>query len=241
MLWSLIYYVKNTYIGVEMNIENDLNKYLEELKVKLADMFAEETSGHDISHLTRTLNLALHLQEKEGGDKWVIATAALLHDMHRLIQFKTGKYCLPADSLSEVQKILEAVDFPKDKVEKILSAVKYHEEYDFSVTGKAKRDIETLILQDADNLEAMGAIGVVRTFSVGAIEKLPFWDPTIPIDNEIYEIAVLNPTTIHHFYTKLLKLKDNMNTETGKKLALHRHKYMELFLEEFFKEWEGEI
>src|SRR3990172_4058896 len=118
---------------------------------QIKTVFAADSSGHDIYHLKRVMNLALHIQEKEGGDMLIIAASALVHDVHRIIQNQTGKFCAPKDSLPQVSAILDKVDFPEDKKANVLHCVEYHEEYNFSQAGKTVADIETLILQDADN------------------------------------------------------------------------------------------
>lgn len=213
---------------------------LAQLEAKIREMFAGESSGHDIHHLKRVLNLARHIQAKEGGDLEIISLAALAHDVHRLIQGQRGKYCSPAESLSTVRELLEPLSLPEETTTKILHCIEFHEEYSFGATGKTVSDLETLILQDADNLDAIGAIGIGRTFSFGGSHGLPMWDPEIPVERETFDDAVNDPTTLHHFYSKLLKLKDNMNTETGRQMAAARHAVMERFVEEFVAEWKGE-
>ncbi len=217
-----------------------MEEIISKLENEIKKTFSSESSGHDIYHLKRVLNLALHIQKKEGGDKLVIGISAFLHDIHRIIQIETGKYCTPKDSLPIVKKILEKIDIPKDKIERILHCIEFHEEYSFSNQGKTVNDIETLILQDADNLDAIGAIGIGRTFAFGGTYKRLMWIPEIPFDRKTFDEPELDPSTVHHFYSKLLKLKENMNTKTAKKMALERHKFMKIFLDEFFKEWNGE-
>ncbi|HBY19990.1 MAG: hypothetical protein A2Y24_01425 [Clostridiales bacterium GWE2_32_10] len=220
-----------------MNLEQIIKKLEDEIKI----MFCKESSGHDIYHLVRTKNIALKLQEKEGGDRDVIGVSAFLHDVHRIIQKETGKFCHPKDSLSKVRDIIENADvkLSEEKIKGILHCIEFHEEYSFTEEGISVSDIETLILQDADNLDAIGAIGIARTFLYGGSHGVPMWNPEVGFDREIYDEAVEDPSTIHHFYSKLLRLKDNMNTEAGKQLAKHRHEVMENYLAEFFDEWEG--
>ncbi len=217
-----------------------MKKILQDLEKTVQKMFHSESSGHDIYHLKRVLNLAMHLQKKEGGDKLVIAVAAFLHDIHRVIQKETGKFCSPKDSLTKVSAILNTVDIPSNKRDNILHCIEFHEEYGFTRQGKTTTNIETLIIQDADNLDGIGAIGISRTFSFGGAYKLPMWTPDIPFVQEVFDESDLDPSTVHHFYSKLLRLKDNMNTVTAKRMASNRHKFMERFLEEFFSEWKGE-
>jgi uncharacterized protein len=192
--------------------------------------FKNETSGHDINHLERVFNLALRIQSKEGGDRYVIGIAALVHDYHRLLN------CTPKQSLSKVKKLLEKAGVQKDKIPMILHVVEHHE---FDETTKNVSDKETLIIQDADKLDAIGAIGVARTFSYGATQKVPMYEPTMPLSTNKYNPNQEDPSTIHHFYSKLLKLANNMNTKTGKKLAKHRKEFTKQFAEEFIKEWQG--
>ncbi len=214
-------------------------RIIDQLEEDIKELFNQDSTGHDIYHLRRVLNLALHLQKKEGGDKLVIAVAAFLHDVHRIIQKESGKYCSPRDSLPKIKEILDRTCLSQTQKEKIMHCIEFHEEYGFSKDGKSVSDIETLILQDADNLDAMGAIGIGRTFAFGGAHNLPLWIPEKSFDRETFDESKKDHSTIHHFHSKLLKLKDDMNTKTAKTMALKRHKFMEAFLKEFFAEWEG--
>lgn len=221
--------------------KNNPLSYIKLLEPKVKDMFKSESSGHDIDHLQRVSKLALHIQEKEGGDRLIIGISAYLHDIHRLVEKETGNFCPPKNSLPEIQKILDEVDFPEDKIGMVLHGIEFHEEYGFSSVGKTVSDIETLILQDADNLDAIGAIGIGRTFAYHGSKGDPLWNQEIPIDRNIYDESQSDPDAIHHFYSKLLKLSDNMNTVTAKQMASERHKFMEEFVNRFIREWDGEI
>lgn len=219
---------------------DDLKHFLEKLEVKIKEMFASENSGHDIYHLERVRDLALHIQEKEGGGRLVIGVSAFLHDIHRLMEKDTGSFVPPKQSLPVIQKILGEINFPQKELEQILHCIEHHEEYDFSEEGKTANDLETLILQDADNLDAIGAIGIGRTFTFGGAHSTPMWIPEKSLDREFYNESINDPSTIHHFYSKLFKLKDNMNTKTGKDMAEERHKFMQKFVDQFISEWKGE-
>lgn len=207
---------------------------------KLEKLFAADPTGHDIGHLTRVYNIAKHLQKNEGGDRKVILLSALLHDVHRMIESRTGSYCMPEDSLSEVESILKEIDIDIETITKVLHCIKFHEQYNFSKQGKTVMDLETLILQDADNLDANGAIGIARGFMYAGTNGIPMWLPDLPFDREYYTDAQNDCSEIHHFHSKILRLRDNMNTKTGRKLAEKRHKFVELYMAEFFKEWKGE-
>lgn len=218
-----------------------MNNIETKLIARLGKLFSLESSGHDIGHLTRVHNIAVHLQAIEGGDEEVISLATLLHDMHRLMEYETGKFCTPADSLSRIREILADLEISEDLIEKIVHCVSFHEEYGFSEKGKTVDDIETLILQDADNLDAMGAIGIARAFSFAGSHNVAIWDPKVPIEPGHFDESRLDPSEIHHFYNKLLRLKENMNTKAGREMAQERHDFMELYLNHFFKEWQGEL
>ena len=220
---------------------DELEKYKKLLEDKINKMFRKDSTGHDLYHLNRVYNLALHLQEKEGGDRLVIGISAFLHDVHRIMEKETGKFCPPKDSLPIISKLLEEVSFPKEKIDNVLHCIEFHEEYNFSKEGKTVSDIETLILQDTDNLDAIGAIGIGRTFTFGGSHNVPMWIPERPFDREYFDESKKDSSTLHHFHSKLIKLKDNMNTETGKKMAQARHEYMLGFIKQFISEWKGEV
>ncbi|MDP8269673.1 MAG: hypothetical protein P9L97_13195, partial [Candidatus Tenebribacter davisii] len=131
------------------------------------------------------------------------------------------------------------IDVSELQKAKIKHCIEFHEEYDFTETGKTALDIETLILQDADNLDALGAIGIGRTFAYSGAHNVIMWQPEIPFESGLYADEQPDPSTLHHFYSKLLKMKENMNTQTALKLAQKRHDFMKSFLEEFFEEWQG--
>lgn len=209
------------------------------LQAMLKERFQDEASGHDIYHLFRVDLLARRIQAAEGGNNLVICVAALVHDLHRILGTGNKTYCSPKNSLPEVEKLIEPLGLDQEIITKVLHCVEYHEEYNFSEDGKHAIDLETLILQDADNLDAMGAIGIGRSFAFMGAHGKPLWLPDVPVDRPFYDESEMDISTIHHFYHKLLKLKDNMNTATGKQLAIERNAYMERFLEEFLAEWEG--
>lgn len=201
-----------------------------------------EASAHDFHHAERVFNNAMYLQKHEGGDKLVIGFAALVHDICRPWEKKTGKSHFGKEALKIIKKVLENSDVPHDKVQQTLDIVQLHDIYDWSVKHTNK-SIELQVVQDADNLDAIGALGIARTFAFGGSNGLPMY---IPAENLTFEKDFIDDpkhrtSTIAHFYEKLLKLKQNMNTKTGIEIAKHRHTFMEGFLKEFFDEWEGKF
>ena len=220
-------------------IDHLIDSTIASLESKIRHLFHKEGSGHDIYHLKRVLNLALAIQEQEGGDRLVLAVAAFLHDLHRIMEKESGVFCPPTASLSQIRELLEETGLTDKQKERVCQCVEFHEEYDFSKTGKTAQDIETLILQDADNLDAIGAIGIGRTFTFNGAHNIVMYNPELPFDRKHFDESGLDPSTIHHFHSKLLKLKDNMNTGAGKRMAEHRHEFMERFEREFMEEWNG--
>lgn len=214
-----------------------LEKYIEELKPYVINLFKNDSSGHDISHLIRTMRTALYIQEKEGGDRIIIGISAFLHDVHRIMQNESGKFVSPKDSISQVKDILSHINLSEEQINKICYCIEYHEEYNWN--GKNVEDINTLILQDADNLDAIGAIGIGRTFSYGGSHNVVMYDDSTPLNenNDYSETNGDDPSTIHHFYHKLFKLGNNMNTKTAKELANKRTEFMKAFVNEFLSEW----
>lgn len=221
-------------------MDEQLNQYKDLLDAKLLAMFGGEGSGHDLNHLMRVYNLALHIQLTEGGDRLVIGIAALLHDVHRLMKREDGKLTLPIESLPTIKEMLDEVNFPSDAKEQVLKAIELHEDYYFAVQHTEAVDRESKILQDADRLEAIGAIGIARCFAFAGAHGVPIYNPNLPLDSKPTDSSQADPSGIHHFYRKLLKLGEGMHTETAKKIAKERHHYMEEFVERFLKEWKGE-
>lgn len=193
-------------------------------------------AGHDWFHVERVYKNTLLLLQTEKADKPTALLGALLHDIadskfhngDETIGPKKARTFLNSigiepKTIDEVVLIIENISFKGGNFEK-----KIH-----------SKELE--VVQDADRLDAIGAIGIARTFNYGGFKNNPIYDPDLsPKVNMTKEEYKMNKgTTINHFYEKLLLLKDRMNTETGKKLAHQRHKYMEGFLKQFFDEWEG--
>lgn len=217
-----------------------LEEYIEIIKPHIIELFKNDSTGHDISHLIRTMNIAINICDKENGEKLIVGIAAFMHDIHRIMQNETGKFVSPKDSLPKVRKILSNTDLSEESINKICYCIEFHEEYNWN--GNNVNDLNTLILQDADNLDAIGAIGIGRSFAYGGARNRLMYDESKPlnIDEDYFEEnGDVDPSTIHHFYHKLFKLSDNMNTKTGKEQAIRRTEYMKEFVKEFLDEWTG--
>lgn len=194
---------------------------------------ANSEAGHNWFHVNRVRKIALHLQSIEGGNAFQIEMAALLHDISDA-KFNGGDEGLRAQ---ESEAFLRQQELSEEDTLSICYLV---ENCSFKGGHGTHPDkIELKILQDADRLDAMGAIGIARTFNYGGYKNAPMYDPQIEPKREqsLKEYRQGDNTTINHFYEKLLKLKEGMHTATGKKLAAERHQFMLTFLEQFYREW----
>jgi uncharacterized protein len=194
--------------------------------------------GHDWFHIERVYKNALLIAEGEDCDVTVVKLGALLHDIADS-KFHNGDESVgpkTAKTFLEVQNVTE---------ETILHVIAIIENISFK-GGNFDQQFhskELAIVQDADRLDAIGAIGIARTFNYGGFKNRALYDPEIApnlaMSKEEYKKS--EAPTINHFYEKLLLLKDKMNTETGKKIAKKRHDFMIHFLAQFYAEWEGEV
>lgn len=217
-----------------------VQSYLQNLENQIIEMFKGEGTGHDIGHLHRVTNLALKIAEAEkGASVVVVAISAFLHDLHRIMQTEKGKTVHPKQSITLAKRLLKNTDLSKEMVDEICYCIEHHENYNWN--GNNVTNINALIVQDADNLDMLGAIGVGRTFTYGGANGMLMYDPSVPLNtnNDYTEFGGNDPSTIHHFYHKMFKLGDNMNTKTAKKLAKSRTKFLHTFASEFLNEWNG--
>ena len=193
-------------------------------------------AGHDWFHIQRVYNNALNLLKTEQANEQVVVLAALLHDIADS-KFHNGDETIGPKKAMEFMTSIDINDDIKEHVVKIIENISF-KGGNFNKTFHSK---ELEIVQDADRLDAIGAIGIARTFNYGGYKNNGLYDPEIQPKLKMTKEEYKNHkgTTINHFYEKLLLLKDLMNTETGKKLAENRHQYMEGFLEQFYKEWNG--
>jgi len=194
--------------------------------------------GHDWFHIQRVYKNALLIATGESCDETVVKLGALLHDIadskfhagDETVGPKVAREFLENEGVSEaiishVIQIIDNISFKGGKTEKVFSS------------------IELDIVQDADRLDAIGAIGIARAFNYGGFKNRSMYDPNIAPNLQMSKEEYKNSQapTINHFYEKLLLLKDKMNTETGKQIAEQRHHYMQEFLAQFYAEWDGEM
>ncbi|MBC8062517.1 MAG: HD domain-containing protein [Clostridiaceae bacterium] len=195
-----------------------------------------EATGHDWWHVLRVYKTSKYIGEKENADMFIVELAALLHDISDW-KFNNGNSDIGVKLASEWLKTLEVEAGVISQVANIIGTLSFKG----GTVSSFQQTIEGRVVQDADRLDAIGAIGIARTFAYGGYKGREIYNPDIKA--EIYksfdEYKSKDGTTINHFYEKLLLLKDLMNTETGKVLANQRHEFMEGFLAEFYKEWDS--
>ena len=208
-----------------MNKDIILNK----TKAFVKDKLCNEGSGHDWFHIKRVYNLATYLCEKEGGDEFIIKMTALLHDID------DWKF---SNNSKTTENFLKSLDVDEEYIHKIINIITTMS-YKGGVVNSTQNSLEGKIVQDADRLDAMGAIGIARAFTYGGNKNRLMYDPDIkPMDfQSLDEVKNLNNHTINHFYEKLLKLRNLINTDTARQIAEERHRFMEIYLDEFYYEW----
>lgn len=211
-------------------MKNLIENTVEFVKEKLKGAEA----GHDWYHIERVWKLSKSIAESENCDLQVVELAALLHDIADP-KFHNGDETL---ALKVSREFLEGKHTSEEVIEKVLFIIK---NISFKNRAEVSGDlpIELKIVQDADRIDAIGAIGIARTFNFGGFKNNLMYDPEIApklhMSKEEYKKS--DGTTINHFYEKLLLLKDLMNTKKGKEIALERHDFMLKFLDQFYKEW----
>ncbi|MFD2892311.1 HD domain-containing protein [Flavobacterium chuncheonense] len=202
------------------------------------DKLQNAEGGHDWFHTERVYKNALLIAQEENCDLEIVKLAALLHDIADS-KFHNGDETIGPKMASE---FLQNKGIDSETIAHVVAII---ENISFK-GGNIKKEfdsIELQIVQDADRLDALGAIGIARTFNYGGFKNRPLYDPNIApkLNMTKEEYKKSEAPTLNHFYEKLLLLKDKMNTRTGKRIAEKRHLFMESFLAQFYAEWEGEL
>lgn len=209
--------------------------FYKKLKNNIRSNF-EEGGSHAFDHTERVYNLAIKIGKKEKADLDVLKAASLLHDIARLKEDNNEVNCHAEHGAIMAEKILKEMDFPGDKIKNVIHSIKVHRHS----KGLIAETKEARILQDADRLDALGAITIARMFSTGGKINRPLYTPEIPF-GKVHK-GYYSDSTIHGFYAKILKITpETFNTSFAKKIARGRYKFVEKFLDQFFKEWKGEL
>ncbi|KAF0196901.1 MAG: uncharacterized protein FD166_2179 [Bacteroidetes bacterium] len=194
--------------------------------------------GHDWWHIFRVWKMAQRIAETEAADPLVVQLGALLHDIAD-VKFNDGDEKAGPRMAGEFLVSIGVADETIEHVQRIIENISFKGGKEVRQFRSAELDI----VQDADRLDALGAIGIARTFNYGGYRNREIYNPGIKPDLHMNKEAYYSSKapTLNHFYEKLLLLKDRMNTSTGRKMAQHRHDFMLKYLDEFYSEWEGII
>lgn len=208
-------------------------KLFEKAVAYIKAIFENDSSGHDFYHSLRVYKSATRIAEIEHANILLVQLAALLHDTDDAKLFETSKQLSHASYFMEQNKVSQEI------IDAVCNVIR-----EVSFKGKESvkpSSLEGMIVQDADRLDAIGAIGIARTFAYGGSRNRVMHNPEEKPLLEMTKEQYLNHqgTSINHFHEKLLKLKDLMNTNTAREIAEERHKFMESFLEQFYGEWDG--
>ena len=211
------------------------SEILKKAELKISSVLGDDTSGHDLWHIKRVVSLSKHISDSEGGNQLVVLLAAWLHD---IADHKYHNGDLSAGP-REARKWMKSENIDKDIIGRVAKII---EEISFkgAEVETPMSTLEGCIVQDADRLDAIGAMGIARTFAYGGSKGHAMYEPEIKpvIHSDFESYSSSKAPVINHFYEKLLLLKDLMNTDTAKTIATDRHNYMEGFLKQFYKEWE---
>jgi len=214
-----------------MNQQQIIQKTAEYVKQE----FSDDPSGHDWWHIYRVWNNAIAICEHELAASFIVQLAALLHDLDDWKFNDTGD-----EAPLRAKAWLDSFPLDPSVTDAVCNIIK-HISYKGAGVENQMDSLEGFIVQDADRLDAIGAIGIARAFAYGGYAKRPLYDPDSPpqlhVNFEEYQNS--KSATINHFYEKLLLLKDKMNTATAKRIAEERHEIMVHFLDQFMNEWEG--
>ncbi len=213
------------------------DKIIENTKEFVKQTLKNAEGGHDWFHIERVLNNAMLIAENEEADKFTIALVALLHDIADY-KFHNGDEQVGPRIAREFLALQNVSEDVIKHVAQIINNISFKG----GNTIQEFNSPELAIVQDADRLDALGAIGIARTFNYGGFKGRALYDPSIAPNLSMSKEEYKNSTapTINHFYEKLLLLKDRMNTETGKSIAEDRTLFMKRFLDQFYTEWNGE-
>ncbi len=213
-----------------------MDQIIESTKKFVKDILEHDSSGHDWWHIHRVHNLARTLAEKEKANLFIVEMAALLHDI-------ADEKLNESEELG-IRKVQDWLDYCRVEEDVSLHILSIIQNMSFKGGNNAHlNSIEGRIVQDADRLDALGAIGIARTFAYAGFKGDIMHDPNLSIRETMTKEEYRNgrSTPINHFYEKLLKLKSLLNTDSAKEIAEQRHDYMEDFLNQFMKEWNGQV
>ena len=216
----------------------DIKAVIAQTAAHIRQQFAADSSGHDWWHVYRVWQTARTIGQQEGADLDIVQLGALLHDIADW-KFHDGDDSAGPDAARQWLHDLHVAPALIDAVVGIVA----HISYKGAGVPDAMPTLEGRVVQDADRLDAMGAVGIGRAFAYGGVRGRLMYDPDAPpqLHESFAAYKASTGSTINHFYEKLLLLRDRMHTATGRRLAEQRHVFMEAYLAQFFAEWDGTL
>ena len=225
----------------------DRQEIINKTELFVKETLSKDSTGHDWWHIHRVRNLAKRIAQHEGADIVIVELAALLHDIGDYKFFQGDEEV----GVVKIREWLSSLEIPPSLIDKIVE-ITFRISFMHTLPAKGERSNkknyatpklskELMAVTDADRLDAMGAIGIARAFTYGGFFNRQIYDPAIKPNKSITkeEYKTTEAPSINHFYEKLLKLKDMMYTKLGRKMAKRRHRFLNLYLKRFFKEWKG--
>lgn len=206
---------------MKTNQQIDRNGQLKEIRNYVEKLFHDDVSGHDFFHMERVAKVARYISHKESSNHFICEAAGWLHDVgdHKL-------FTNPQKAIQDMELFLNSIHLSREEIIQIKLAM---EDVSYS-KGQIPRTLVGKIVQDADRIDALGAIGIARTFAFGGFKG-----------QAIFHGTAKQNTSIQHFYDKLLVLKNAMHTASAKEIAEERHEFIERYLQQFLKEWYTDI
>jgi uncharacterized protein len=205
------------------------NTRMDELESYVKETLSADHSGHGYAHALRVRSLAEAIQEKEGGNRRIISASALVHDT-----IDSKLFANPEAEITKLQAELKKLAYTDEEISAIITIITH---MSWHLHDQSEKSLEAKIVEDADRLEALGAIGLVRTIEYGASKNRSFYEESnLKKEKGQTVFAQSTETTLSHFYDKLLKLEGTFQTPTGEKMAKKRADFLRDFLKEFYRE-----
>lgn len=213
---------------------NNCMKMIKKMYKFAKKIYGNDKSGHDFVHIKNVYRFAKKIQKKEGGDKQIILISALFHDLHRILQSKTRKYVEPKDSIAYFYEIIGNFSILENDLKEIAFIIENHEN-----KKEKSANLELNIVKDADILDSLGKRGLKRTLKYCKFHSIPIVNKKYSLDCKEY-IPDVNPIScVHYIYRTILKNKDYINTEEGRKIANKEGEILKKFIEKELNKKDG--
>lgn len=204
----------------------------------ITESYQPDSPTHDVTHLARVAALGKRISLEESADQLVVVCAAWLHDLHRDRKLAGSSFFSSPEDFDDLAcEFMRKAEIPQEVHRSVLEAIHHTDRFSFSDRIPESASLEARCLRDADNLDAIGAIGVARAFCFGGSHDIPIWTPEEPLVPGMYNQDIRPSSTLHHFHEKLIRLEGEFETSTAKRMAHKRSAYLTDFAEKMIAEW----